>query len=190
MENKFTRKIDEMFKKYGKGDEKMLLIGWCHSGDEDGGTDDYEEWDMWECNPYERSIGYDEAEFLFSPDESMDDEFEKDYDELSHMLHSSFGNVLDPDYTHTNCYWWRYYAVTKDHEIVTWISRGDIFDKTPKVLKRLTSYSEDEAEQAADKQLLGKISYRVSEIQTYLSRLKYDENKKEAIKEIKTLIKE
>ena len=106
------------------------------------------------------------------------------------MLHSSFGNVLDADFSHTNCYWWRYYAVTKNHEIITWISRGDIFDKTPTVLKSLTSYSEDEAEQAADKQLLGKISYRVSEIKNYLSRLKYDKNKEEALKEIKSLIKE
>lgn len=43
MENKITKKIDEMFEKYSaNGTEKRILLAYYHEGNEDGGCERYD----------------------------------------------------------------------------------------------------------------------------------------------------
>ena len=109
MANKFTRKIDEMFKKDEHESSKCvyIIIGYCHSGDEDGGTKDYEYFNcLWECNVDGTYTGparinhclyYDTCEQKAA--------FEEDWDALTTMLWNSYRKIMGPNFEGTNCYY-------------------------------------------------------------------------------------
>ena len=191
MANKFTRKIDEMFKKYEHESHKCvyIILGYCHSGDEDGGTRDYEYFDcMWECNVDGEHTGQNRINHcLYYDGNEQEEAFDKDWDELTTMLWTSFRDVMGPNFEGTNCYYYRFYAVTKDHKLVTFVSRGDLSDPDEELLD-LDTISEDVADSAEDRQLLKYITEKCANIRRLLSEVKTDKFKKEAFDEIKKLL--
>ena len=191
MANKFTRKIDEMFARFGKPDDEYIILGYCHSGDEDGGTRDYEYFDcMWECNVDGSHTGPERRDHCLCYDTSKQEYAFKEYwDELCTMLWDSYRETMGPDFEGTDCDCYRFYAVTKDHKLVTFISRGDFSDPN-EVLVDLDTVSEEQANSAADAQILGYIYKNCTKIEDYLSDLKDEEFRKKAIAAIKELIKE
>lgn len=191
MANKFTRKIDEMFARFGKPGDNYIILGYCHSGDEDGGTDDYEYFDcMWECYVDGTHTGPERKNHcLYYDGKCQKDIFEEDWDELTKMLWDSYRETMGPNFESTNCYYYRFYAVTRDHKLVSFISRGD-FSDGDEVLIDLDTVSEEQANSAADAQTLGYIYENCRSIEDYLSDLKDEEFRKKAIAAIKELIKE
>ena len=194
MANKFTTKIDEMFAKYGRpdGKDEYIILGYCHSGDEDGGTDDYEYFDcIYESNVDGRHTGKERRNHCLYPQTTdLDDDFEKDWDELSEQIWDAFRSKLtDGMFEGTNCYWYRFFAVTKNYEIVTFVSRGDMSDGD-KVIVDLNTYTKEQAETAADYELLGYIQQKCESIKSNLSDITHDEVRQKAIAAIKEITKE
>ena len=191
MANKFTRKIDEMFARFGKPDDNYIILGYCHSGDEDGGTDDYDYFDcMWECYVDGTHTGPERRDrCLYYDGREQRDIFEEDWNELTSMLWDSYRETMGPDFEGTNCYYYRFYAVTKDHKLVTFISRGDFSDGDEELLD-FDTVSEEQANSAADVQILSYIYEHCKSIENYLSDLKDKEFRQKAIAAIKELIKE
>lgn len=189
MANKFTRKIDEMFARFGKPGDKYIILGYCHSGDEDGGTKDYEYFDcLWECNVDGTYTGPRRKDHCVYYDcREQEDAFEKDWDELTTMLWNSYREIMGPDFEGTTCYYYRFYAVTNDYKLVTFISRGDLSD-CDKELLDLDTISEEDADSAEDKQLLTYITEKCSNIRRLLSEMNNDKFKKEAFDEIEKLL--
>lgn len=189
MANKFTRKIDEMFARFGKPGDKYIILGYCHSGDEDGNTDDFEYFDcMWECYVDGTHTGPGRRDHcLYYDGREQEDIFEEDWDELTHMLWDSYRETMGPDFESTNCYYYRFYAVTKDHKLVTFISRGDLSDGD-EVLLDLDTVSEEQANSAPDVQTLGYIYEHCESIENYLNDLKDEEFREKAINRIKAMI--
>lgn len=189
MANKFTRKIDEMFARFGRPDDKYIILGYCHSGDEDGGTRDYEYFDcMRECNVDGTHTGPERRDHCLCYDtREQEVAFEEDWDELCTMLWDSYRETMGPDFEGTNCYYYRFYAVTKDHKLVTFVSRGDLSDGD-EVLVDLDTVSEEQANSAADVQTLGYIYQKCESIENYLNDLKDDEFREKAINRIKEII--
>lgn len=194
MANKFTTKIDEMFAKYGRtdGKDEYIILGYCHSGDEDGRTDDFEYFDsVYESDVEGHHTGKERRPHCLYPQtEDLDDDFDKDWDSLSEQIWDAFRSKMrEGMYESTNCYWYRYFAVTKDHKLVTFVSRGDMSDGD-KVIVDLDTYSEKQAETAADYELLGYIQEKCAGIKENLSDITHDEIRQKAIAEIKELLKE
>lgn len=189
MANKFTRKIDEMFARFGRPDDKYIILGYCHSGDEDGGTRDYEYFDcMWECYVDGTHTGPERRDHCLCYDtREQEVAFEEDWDELCTMLWDSYRETMGPDFEGTNCYYYRFYAVTKDHKLVTFVSRGD-FSDPDEVLLDLDTVSEEQANSAPDVQTLGYIYQKCESIENYLNDLKDDEFREKAINRIKAMI--
>ncbi len=189
MANKFTRKIDEMFAKFGKPGDNYIILGYCHSGDEDGGTRDYDYFDcLWECNVDGTHTGPERRDHCLYYDTRVQEvAFEEDWDELCTMLWDSYRETMGPDFESTNCYYYRFYAVTKDHKLVTFVSRGD-FSDPDEVLIDLDTVSEDQANSAADVQTLGYIYQKCESIENYLNELKDEEFREKAINRIKAMI--
>jgi len=194
MANKFTTKIDEMFAKYGRpdGKDEYIILGYCHSGDEDGGTHDY---DYFDC-VYESDVAGHRAgkerrpHCLFSQTEDLDEDFEKDWDNLTNQIWDAFRSKMrEGMFEGTNCYWSRYFAVTKDHKLVSFVSRGDMSDGD-EVIVDLDTYSKEQADTAADYELLGCIQEKCEGIKSNLSDMTHDEIRQKAIAAIKELIKE
>lgn len=188
MANKYTRMIDEIFQRWDpKGETKYIYLGYCHKGDEDGGCDDYDHVcdDYWEIeNQYPYKLE-NEICFFYVPkdapklsDEEIDaerEEYERQYDTLSRALLDGFGPALEPDYTSTNCYWYRHYFVTRDYKILSLVTRGDI-DGDWHTEACINLLSEDEAENKADNQILDKIKEHISDIEDLLSEIEHDDN--------------
>lgn len=191
MANKFTRKIDEMFARFGKPSDKYIILGYCHSGDEDGGTRDYEYFDcMLECYVDGTHTGPERRDHcLYYDGKVQEDIFEEDWDELCTMMWDSYRETMGPDFEGTNCYYYRFYAVTKDHKLVTFISRGD-FSDGDEVLVDLDTVSEEQANSAADAQTLGYIYEKCESIENLLNDLKDEEFREKAINRIKQMISE
>ena len=189
MANKFTRKIDEMFARFGRPGDKYIILGYCHSGDEDGGTDDYEYFDcMWESYVDGTHTGPERRDHcLYYDGREQEVAFEEDWDELTTMLWDSYRETMGPDFEGTNCYYYRFYAVTKDHKLISFVSRGDLSDPD-EVLLDLDTVSEDQANSAADVQTLGYIYNKCESIENYLNDLKDEEFREKAINRIKAMI--
>lgn len=194
MANKFTTKIDEMFAKYGRpdGKDEYIILGYCHSGDEDGNTDDYEYFDCvaesdvegWHAGKERRS------HCLYPQSEKLVEDFEKDWDNLSEQIWDAFRSKMRVNmFESTNCYWSRYFAVTKDHKLVSFVSRGDMSDGDEEIID-LDTYSQEQADTAADYELLGYIQEKCEGIKSNLSDMTHDEIRQKAIAAIKELLKE
>lgn len=202
MANKYTKMIDEIFKKWDPtGTTKYIYIGYCHQGDEDGGCGKYDHicdgyWEVEDQYPYTM---VNEICFFYVPEDSpklSDEEYEekrkeykKDYDNLRNELLKSFGNELKPNYSHTNCYWYRHYFITRDYKITSLVSRGDMDNGWTVVCDKIATMNDDDAKNAADMQLLDAIKNNCSSIENLLRSFEYKSNKDKAIEKIKLLLK-
>lgn len=190
MANKYTRMIDEFFKKWdSEGKTQYIYLGYCHKGDEDGGCGEYDYigdsiWeieDQWPNGMTKDIVWFENSEH--------ENDFGKDFRNLFKELNNAFGSSLEPDYDRTNCYWYRHYFVTRDYEIKTLISRGDIDSDWKLKCAEISTLTENDADNASDKQLFEEIKNNCTQVKNLLNRFKYDINKEKAIEEIKLLIK-
>lgn len=189
MANKYTRMIDEIFKKWDPtGTTKYIYLGYCHQGDEDGGCDEYDYIcdDYWEIEnqyPYKME---DEICFFYVPEdrpkltdeeaEKERDEYSKDYGNLCRELLKAFGKALEADYSSTNCYWYRHYFITRDYKIISDVCRSDGLEGSGRVEAHIDALNEADAENAADNQVIDKIKGHCSQILNLLPKIKHDDN--------------
>lgn len=196
-DNRICKKIDEMFEKYSvNGTEKWILIAYYRQGDEDGGMD---------CHDY---TGFgdvmdrvddkdDDCNFLGNhkmPSEMIGTwknpgPFRKDWDELADMIWESFERDIEDDrYERTNCYWFNYVFVNKNHQMFSCVE-SDFFDiKEEGRLADFNNYTEDQLNEGPDKQTISYIKEHVNVIKSRLKELKSDKFKTEAANMIRGLL--
>ena len=141
MANKYTRAVDEFFEKFASEKEDRIFLGFCHSGDEDGGTDDHDyildsyEADPAEAWPYdmaEKCVGLsylndiDDSKMSHEEKVAQRNEFMKELSKLFELFGKGFPKELEPDYGGTDCDWRNCYYLTKDYKIGSIVTRGDI----------------------------------------------------------------
>ena len=188
MANKFTKAVDAFFKRWMKDDAKIIPLFSCNSGDEDGGTDDYEwtDWweteDMWEVDGAELNDNYD----------AHDDECHDDWDKLTDLLYKSFHNALESNFNSTNCYWRRFYYITRDHQVRATVERSirDISaDGLGELILDFGTYSEKSAEMVSDNDKLESIDVNINAIERLIDELEHDESKDKVCEMLTNLIK-
>lgn len=196
MANKFTRLIDKMFAEYSSaGTEDKILIAYFHKGDEDGGCDDYDYTDSGEIL---ECVGERDHDHAFLGNETLPEEkcgswrnegpFMLDWNELSDMIWEAFREEInDYKYESTNCYWYRYYFITKDYKLYTSVEQRLCNVSEEKLVVDLGALSEDEAEGAADKQTLSYMEEYIDRIRLNFKELKSDKAKEKAYKMIEKL---
>ena len=188
--NKFTRFIDEMFAKYDPdGKAIKIYIGYCHQGDEDGGCDCYD----YVCGGYwfergrlPKKLRSDELFIVFDEQNSFEyseDDYAKDWEALCHMISKSFGQAVKPNYESTNCYYYRYYIVTRDYKICSFVCRSDLDDCNLRELADMSKLSEEAAEHAEDQQRLTQIKALANQIHSVFSSIE-DESFKEKARQL------
>lgn len=188
MANKFTKAVDAFFKRWMRDDAKIIPLFNCHSGDEDGGTDDYTwtDWweteDMWEVDGAELNDNYDNGE----------EDCRNDWDKLTDLLYESFHTALESNYSGTNCYWRRYYYITRDYQVKASVERS-MCDVSADGLNELVldfgTYSEKAAEMASDNDKLESIDDHVNDINYLVDKLQHDESKAKVCEMLNGLIK-
>lgn len=187
MANKFTKAVDAFFKRWMKDDAEIIPLFKCHSGDEDGRTDEYEwaDWwetkDMWEVDGAELNDNYDENK----------DDCHNDWDKLTDLLYKSFHNALKSNFSGTNCYWRRYYYITRDYQVRATVERS-IRDVSAYGLDELVldfgAYSEKSAEMVSDNDKLESIDVNINAIERLIDELEHDESKEKACQKLMKVV--
>ena len=188
--NKFTRLIDEMFAKYDPdGKAIKIFIGYCHQGDEDGGCDYYD----YVCGGYwfergslPKKLRSDELSTVFNEQNSFEyseNDYKKDWSDLCRIISKSFGKAVKPDYERTNCYYYRYYIVTRDYKICSFVCRSDSADCDLRELADMSTLSEEAAEYAEDQQKLTQIQELANQIHNVFCSIE-DESFKEKARQV------
>ena len=196
-DNKICKKIDEMFEKYSvNGTEKWILIAYYHQGDEDGGNGCYEYTGFGDISD---KVDDKDDDCKFLGNHKMPSEmigtwqkpgpFRKDWDELADLIWKSFEREIEDDrFERTNCYWFNYVFVNKNHQMFSCVE-SDFYDiKEEGRLADFNNYTEDQLNEGPDKQTLSYIKEHVEVIKTRLKELKSDKFKKEAEEMIRGLL--
>lgn len=196
-ENEICKKIDEMFEKYSaNGTEKWIMIAYFHEGDQDGGCDCYDYTGFNDID--DRVAGYDD-DCKFLGNHKLDRKlvgtwqkpgpFRKDWDELTNMIWESFRRDLeDGKYERTNCCWFNYVFVTKNHQMFSCVE-SDFDDITEEGrIADFNNYTEEQLDEGPDKQNLAYIEEHVNALKPLLRDLKSDKFKKEAADMIRGLL--
>ena len=166
-----------MFDKYDKkGTSKYIYLGFCHKGDEDGGCDDYDHiGECWYDVEQQEPSSYSEQCLWWRidpDDEKLNDDYEKDWDELCRLLNDGFRDLVKANYSSTNGVWWRHYFIGRDYHIYTVVSRGDLTNEKADQ-GSVDQLNEKDAELAEDRQVLGDIFKHVRTIEHLLESLKH-----------------
>lgn len=188
MANKFTKAIDEFFERWMTKDATMIPLFNCHSGDEDGGCDDYTWTDWWDTGEMWET---DEAELDSSRYDDHTEECKKDWEALTNDLWHTFSNALEANFDRTNCYWHRYYYITKDHKVKATINnrvRGLTADRLDELIIDLDTYSEQAAEMASDNDKLENIDEHLTGINNLIDDIKYNETKVKVCEKLTNMI--
>ena len=187
MANKFTKAVDAFFKRWMEDDAKIIPLFNCHSGDEDGGTDDYEWTDWWETEEMWEVDGAELNDNYFDDKDAC----HNDWDKLTDLFYSSFHNALESNFSGTNCYWHRYYYITRDYQIKATVERS-ICDVSADGLNELVldfgAYSEKNAEMVSDNDKLESIDVNVNAIERLIGELEHDESKAKACQKLLKLV--
>ena len=192
MQNKFTRLIDKIFEEYSiAGTEKYIPLAYFHEGDEDGGCDEYDYTSYRDV--FDRFSDQDEGHnddtlyigTLVSSEDvggyNCPGPFRKLWDELSDMIWNSFSRQLNENrFEGTNCYWYNYLFIGKDYKIYSCVESNfeDIKDDDP--ILDLSELSEEDADNAEDKETLEFIKDACNEIQAQFKKLKNPDFKDKA----------
>lgn len=177
MANKFTKAIDEFFKRWMTKEATMIPLFNCHSGDEDGGTDDYTWSDWWDTDEMWET---DEAELESFKYDDHTEECQKDWEALTNDLMHTFRNALEANFDRTNCYWHRYYYITKDYKVKATINNrvhGLTADCLDELILDLDTYSEHAAEMASDYDKFESIVEHLTKIEYLVNDIKHDATK-------------
>lgn len=196
-ENKICKKIDEMFEKYSaNGTEKWIMIAYFHQGDQDGGCDCY---DYTGFNDIDDKVADRDDDCKFLGNHKIDRNiigtwqkpgpFRKDWDELAHLIWNTFErDIEDGKYERTNCYWFNYVFVTKNHQMFSCVE-SDFYDITEEGrIADFNNYTEEQLDEGPDKQNLAYIEEHVKALKPLLKELKSDKFKKEAADMIRGLV--
>lgn len=189
MTNRFTKAIDEFFKHWMTKEATMIPLFSCHSGDEDGGTRDYTWSGWWET---EEMWETDEAELDSTRYDDHTEECQKDWEILTDDLLHTFRNALETNFDRTNCYWHRYYYITKDHKIKATINnrvRGLTADCLDELILDLDTYSEQDADMASDNDKLESIDEHLTSINRLIDTVVHDETKNKVCEMLMNIVK-
>ena len=189
MANKFTKAVDAFFSRWMTKEATMIPLFRCHSGDEDGGTRDYEWKGWWET---EEMWETDEAELDQSKYENHEDECQKDWEALERDLFKTFSNALEADFDRTNCYWHRFYYITKDYQVRATVEqrvRGLTADCLDELVLDFGTYSEKAAEMASDNDKIESIDSHINDIGYLIDDIEHDESKAKVCEMLSGLIK-
>ena len=187
--NRFTKAIDEFFKRWMTNEATMIPLFNCHSGDEDGRCDDFTWTDWWETEDMWET---DEAELDASRYDDHTEECRKDWEALTDDLWKSFSNALEANFNGTNCYWRRFYYITKDHKVKATVDRrvheltADCLDE---LILDLDTYSEHAAEMASDDDKLESIDEHLTYINHLIGDINHDETKNKVCEMLTNTIK-
>lgn len=196
-ENKICKKIDEMFEKYSaNGTEKWILIAYFHEGDQDGGSGSY---DYTGFNDIDDKVEDRDDDCKFLGNHKLDRKlvgtwqkpgpFRKDWDELTDMIWKSFErDIEDGKYESTNCYWYNYVFVSKDHLMFSCVESDFEDIKAEGRIADFNNYTEEQLDDGPDKQNLAYIEEHVKALKPLLRELNGDKFKKEATDMIRDLI--
>ena len=181
--NKYTNMIDSLFSKYGKPTDKYIFLGACKQGDEDGGMD---EWSyMWFDEVYEKMENFNHYEnrdvldpYPYGHDDKDEDlqiweDFKKDFEAFRKEIDSSFPDFMKEDYDSTNCYWYRCYFATRDHnlfQVVT--SSWDPMDRPADHVIDLDKFTDQDVADKADAENLTAIKAHLNDVKHLLKELK------------------
>lgn len=195
--NKICKKIDEMFEKYSaNGTEKWILIAYFHQGNEDGGNGCYDYTGFNDID--DRVAGYDD-DCKFLGNHKLDRKlvgtwkkpgpFRKDWDELAHLIWNTFErDIEDGKYESTNCYWFNYVFVAKNHQMFSCVESDFEDIKAEGRIADFNNYTEEQLDEGPDKQNLAYIEEHVKALKPLLKELKSDKFKKEAADMIRGLV--
>ena len=195
--NKICKKIDEMFEKYSaNGTEQWILIAYYHQGDQDGGNDCY---DYTGFNDIDDRVASHDDDCKFLGNHKLASEligtwkkpgpFRKDWDELTDMIWKSFEREIEEDrYERTNCFWFNYIFVNKNHQMFSCVESDFEDIKEEGRLADFNNYTEEQLNEGPDKQNLAYIEEHVNALKPLLRELKFDKFKKEAADMIRGLV--
>lgn len=181
--NKYTNMIDSLFSKYGKPSDKYIFLGACKQGDEDGGMDEYSY--MWFSDLYEKMENFNHYEnrdvldpYPYGHDNTDEDlqiweDFKKDFEPFRKEIESSFPDFMKEEYDQTNCYWYRCYFATRDHNLfqVT-TSSWDPIDNPPTHVIDLDKLTDEDVADKADAENLAAIKAHLNDVKHLLKELK------------------
>lgn len=193
--NKYTEAIDAIFNKYGKPEDKYILLGCCHTDYDLGELDYFGVMSVMEKLEYfhdnERPVvdpypyGNDEDEEAMK----LNEYFEAELKKLLPMMYNSFPKFFKPDYEGTNEYWYRCYFATRDHKLFQMMtSNWDPEDREREQEIDLDKLSDDKVNDDADNANLEEIDERVRMIKLLVKGLKTEKGREKAKKKIQTLI--
>ena len=195
--NKYTKAIDEIFEKYGKKDDQYILLGCCHDDYDLGELIYFSAGDILEKLEY-----FHEAEqpvvdpYPYGADENdkaameLNDQFEEDLKKFLIKMRTAFPYFFEPNYEHTNQYWYRCYFATRDHKLFqVMTSDWDPKDSEWEEIIELDNLSEAKIDDSADKDSIGKIEDHLEEIKGLLKTIKSDSAKEKIIEKIKKVCK-
>lgn len=148
--NKFTRKIDSIFEKYGPDKQNIVL---CVMDEFDAC------WDSFSCCCKKSNAVY--------PEGPLQDEYDNDFDELIDMLLSSFETELNLERyeDRVNEVYVAYVYVDRSYKIRCVLVDGDMFfDESGELLLNLSLFDEVAADKKNDEQVCMKVARYVDEI--------------------------
>ncbi len=187
MANKFTKAVDEFFEHWCRPTGKMIPLFYCHSGDEDGGTDDYEEYGWWEVESmfHNQDAALDNDKYKANKDKCEDE-----WETLTRLFFDSFSNKLESDFESTNCYWYRYYYITKDYKVKATVARGASnlqVGALDELILDFSDISEDDAELAQDRDTLESIDKHLTSISNLATEIQHNDIRDVLIKKLEEL---
>lgn len=193
--NKYTEAIDAIFKKYGKEDDKYILLGCCHTDYELGELDYFgaiSVMEKLECfHDFERPV-VDPYPYENDEDKEankLNEEFEVELKKFLPMMYNSFPKFFKADYEGTNQYWYRCYFATRDHKLFQMMtSNWDPEDEDREQEIDLDKLSDAKVKANADDVNLEEIAEHVRMIKLLVKGLKTDKGHEKAKKKIQTLI--
>ena len=200
MYNKFVAAVEDLFAKYGKDDDRYILLGCCKQGDEDGGmdTDDYfsagavleqlENFkpEMHVLDPWPSEDQEDKEKFKAG--KKRYEEFKKDFAALQALFMSSFPDFFKPDYEGTNCYWYRCYFVNRFYQMFqVCTSDWDPNDQEWEFNINLIKLTDDSVNEEADKQDIAEIETNIRNITNLLRNLRTEHGMATASGKLKDL---
>lgn len=195
--NKYTKAIDEIFEKYGKEDDRFILLGCCHDDYDLGELIYFSAGDILEkleyfhdaeqpvVDPYPYGAEEDDKAAM-----ELNDQFTEDLKKFLIKMRTAFPYFFEPNYEGTNQYWYRCYFASRDHKLFQVMTAGwNPTDREWEEIIELDNLSEAKIDDSADKDSIEKIESHLDEIKYLLKTIKSDSAKEKIIKKIEKVCK-
>lgn len=187
MTNKFTKAVDEFFSKWCKSDAELIPFYYCHQGDEDGRCDEFCWSDWWEVEHMFNAAGV-----KLDTDKYDDEQCRQDWEKLTDMIWKAFSNKVSANYDSTNCYYSRYYFITKNYTVEA-TTNNRVKDLDLECLDEkyvdFSTISEEEADSAEDKNIIESIDSHIDDISSLARDLQHNNMRDKVIEKLSDVIK-